>query len=74
MVDDLLSQYDFKGKTKDEVIELLGTPSRTKMFKDEWSLVYRLGPERSLISIDSEWLAFRFDPNGRVVQCEVLRD
>jgi len=50
---------------------MLGEPPETPYF-DECDLVYRLGMERGFISIDSEWLLFRFGDDGRVA--EVLID
>lgn len=40
----------------------------------EWDLVYWLGPERGFYSIDSEWLVVRLGPEGRVSDCQLVRD
>ncbi|MFS0879629.1 hypothetical protein [Metabacillus niabensis] len=74
MVDNLLSTYDLKGKTKSEVIELLGAPTDTGYFKTKTNIVYYLGNERGLISIDSEWLVIDFDEGERVVNYSVRTD
>lgn len=74
MIDDLLNDYELKGKTKDEVIKLLGTPTETEYFKDDHNIVYYLGYERGLVSIDSEWLVIDFDDNEKVKKYEVLTD
>lgn len=74
MVDNLLKNYKFKEMTKDEITGLLGTPPETNYFKDKDNIVYYLGDERGLISIDSEWLIFDFDENGKVKSYEVRRD
>lgn len=74
MVDDLLNDYEIKEMTKDEVISLLGTPSETEYFKSDNNIVYYLGYERGLISIDSEWLVIYFDDNEVVEKYRVLTD
>ncbi|MGG3927064.1 outer membrane protein assembly factor BamE [Metabacillus fastidiosus] len=74
MVDDLLNDYDLNGKTKKEVTNLLGTPTETEYFKTENNIVYYLGDERGLISIDSEWLVIEFDDSEKVKKCMVVTD
>lgn len=73
MVDDLLSRKNLRNMTKSEVIELLGEPPPTDYF-EEYDLVYRLGPERGFMSIDSEWLVIRFGKDNKVADYEVMRD
>jgi hypothetical protein len=51
------------GKTRAEIVAQLGGPSPTEHY-DEWSLVYNLGPERGLISMDNELLVVRLNPEG----------
>ena len=55
------------------VVAVLGEPTRTDYFK-EFDFVYWLGPERGLISVDSEWLVIKLDPSGRVSQAQVVTD
>lgn len=74
MVDDLLEDYDIKEMTKDEVIFLLGTPTTTEYFKVDNNIVYYLGNERGLISIDSEWLVIDFDESEKVSKYEIITD
>ncbi|WP_193224398.1 outer membrane protein assembly factor BamE [Bacillus sp. B1-b2] len=74
IIDDLLLNYDFKGMTKNEVINILGTPSETEYFKKDNNIVYHLGYERGLISIDSEWLVINFDGNEIVINYDVVTD
>ena len=73
MIDDLLQQQRLVGMDRDAVIGLLGEPARTGYFK-EFDLVYWLGPERGLFSIDSEWLVMRLDANGRVTEARLVTD
>lgn len=73
MADRLIARSTLIGDSRDEVIELLGQDPPTGYFQ-EWDLVYRLGPERGLFPMDSEWLVLRFGPNGRVSECENVRD
>jgi hypothetical protein len=73
MADWLIARRTLLGKTRAEVVELLGEPPPTGYFGD-WDMVYWLGPERGLISIDSEWLVLRLAQNGRVVDNRIARD
>ena len=66
IVDDLLSDHALTGMTEQEVLALLGGHDNDRgYFQQEGRLVYWLGPERGLISIDSEWLILEF--SGDVV-------
>jgi hypothetical protein len=73
MINDLLSRYPFIGRTRQQVIGLLGEPQKTGYFKD-WDLVYLLGPERSWMGIDSEWLVLRLNKDGTVTDAKVMSD
>ena len=73
MVDDLLQQHDFLNWPRERVVALLGEPPRTGYFS-QYDLVYWMGPERGLVRLDSEWLVFRLDVQGRVSEYRVVRD
>jgi hypothetical protein len=73
MVDDLLARNQFRGQSHAQVVALLGEPRRTDYFS-EYDLVYWLGPERGMISVDSEWLVFRLDGEGRVAEYRLVTD
>jgi hypothetical protein len=73
MADRLVAQGTIHGKTRAEVVEMLGEPPQTEYFR-EWDLVYWLGPERGFIRIDSEWLVIRLSPDGRVSEYRIVRD
>ena len=73
MIEHLVWSGQLDGLTEAQVIELLGTPPETNYFR-EWDYVYRLGPERSFIGIDSEWLVIDFDRAGMVAKYDVVRD
>lgn len=73
MVDDLLRRHRFRGMTRGQIIGLIGEPDATEYFKD-WDLVYRLGPERGFIGIDSEWLVFRLDGENHVIDFKIVSD
>jgi len=73
MVDDLLRKHPLVGLSRSQVLDLLGEPLRTDKFSD-WDLVYWLGPERALFSIDSEWLVIRFDSSQKVTDAKVVSD
>ena len=73
MVGDLLKRHSLDEMTRAEVVALLGEPDDTPYFRD-WDMVYWLGPERGLISIDSEWLVLRLDEHQQVVGHRVVTD
>ena len=64
------------GKTRAEVIEILGTPVDRE--RDEPDvLVYQLGPNRPPFpgpAMDSEWLSVILGPDDRVVRCKLWED
>ncbi|MDQ0185790.1 hypothetical protein MKX78_21375 [Cytobacillus sp. FSL R5-0569] len=73
MIDDLLHTYDLDNRHYNEVIARLGEPTKNALFKEEHNIVYYLGNERSLISIDSEWLVITFE-DQRVSKYELRTD
>ncbi len=73
MADRLVARESLLGKSRAEVVALLGDPTETEYFH-EWDLVYWLGPERGFISIDSEWLVVRFGDGGTVADYRIVRD
>ena len=72
MADGLLRSRVLLGKSRIEVVGLLGEPPKTDYFSG-WDMVYVLGPERGYFSIDSEWLVLRLR-NDRVVEARLARD
>lgn len=73
MVDDLLKKHDLHGWKRSKVEKLLGHPDLTEWEK-EGQMVYRLGPERGLFRIDSEWLVITLDGKERVTTYVLARD
>ncbi|HEY1187095.1 MAG TPA: hypothetical protein VGE74_05525 [Gemmata sp.] len=61
------------GRTRGEVVELLGPP----MWEEPDRLAYQLGPNRPPFPIpatDSEWLSVLLGPDERVVRCKLWED
>jgi hypothetical protein len=73
MVEHLMASGRLDGLTRAQVIAMLGPPDDTNYFS-EWDMVYWLGPERSLASLDPEWLVIRFGPSGTVGDYRVVSD
>jgi hypothetical protein len=73
MVDDLLATRDLRGWDRSRVVKLLGKPDMTN-WNREGQMVYLLGPERGLFSVDSEWLVITLDDKGKVAGCMLARD
>jgi hypothetical protein len=55
------------------VIELLGPPEPQNGFAG-YDMVYVLGPERSFINIDYEWLVIKLDGAGYVSEAAIVTD
>jgi len=69
MVRDLQRRHSLVGKSKSDVLALLGPPTPT----DKWGnydIVYVLGPDL----IDYYWLLIRLDEQGIVAHLEVRPD
>ncbi len=73
MVDDLPRRHALRGRTRAQVVALLGEPRPTSYFQ-EYDLVYWLGPERSALGLDSEWLVLQLDKAGRVTEHRLVTD
>ena len=73
MVDDLIDSKALDGRSREQVLTLLGPADEPGKFA-EWNLVYWLGPERGMLRLDSEWLVIRFADDGRVAGYRIVRD
>lgn len=73
MADDLVRRRLLDGRSRREVQEMLGPRDDTAKFSD-WNLVYHLGPERALFSVDSEWLVIRLGPADVVEEYRLVSD
>lgn len=74
IVDDLLANHELVGMTEEEILALLGDcDNESGYFQQAQRLVYWLGPERGLMSIDSEWLILDFN-GGIVKDCFITTD
>jgi hypothetical protein len=79
MADRLVVRHSLHGKSRAEVLGLLGSPPKEAYFQ-EYDLVYWLGRERPpllsflFVGIDSEWLVVKFGASQRVSKVRILRD
>ena len=73
MIEPFRLTHRVNGMSKQEIVDLLGPGDDTSYFSD-WDAVYWLGPERSILSIDSEWLVMRFGPDGKVIEHRIVSD
>jgi len=73
MIDSLLAERPLQGRSRAQVVELLGEPDKTDYFAD-YDLVYWLGIERGFIGIDSEWLGIKLNEQDKVVDYKILSD
>lgn len=72
MADDLVRSRLLIGRSRTEVLQLLGTPTNTDKWQD-WDMIYVLGPCRCLFPIDNEWLVLRLE-DDRVTDAQVVVD
>jgi hypothetical protein len=69
MIRDLLRRYQFRGWTRQQIVELLGEPTGKWSGFQQWDMIYVLGAERAgAWSLDDEALGFKFDASGKVVK------
>ena len=73
MAYDLVTSRRLIGLTHAEVTRLLDSPEPTDKYPD-WDIVYWIGPNRSSIPIDSEWLLMRLDATGKVSEAQLVDD
>jgi hypothetical protein len=73
MADRLVASEVLLGKTRAELVAMLGKPTETGYF-GEADMVYWLGPERGFFSIDSEWLTITLGPGGKATEVRMARD
>jgi hypothetical protein len=74
MVSDLLNRYRLIGRTRNEVINLLGQPEQKPHKFSDYDLVYVLGPDRTGMPIDFEWMLIKLDDRGRVARIKFASD
>ena len=72
LADDIIESQLLIGKTKAEVLELLGAPSSTSVMK-EGSLIYNLGKPASFFEPKMEFLLVVFK-NQKVVEVTQLQE
>ena len=72
MVHSFLAGQQPAGKSREQILALLGEPDDTRYFRD-YDMVYYLGPERGPMSIDSEWLVFKLK-DGVVTEARLAND
>jgi hypothetical protein len=66
MLDDLLNRYPLKGKSRSEIVSLLGEPTPTSKWQNS-EMIYVLGNDGSYMPIDNEWFLIDLDENQKVV-------
>jgi len=73
MIDDLMGRGLLDGATRQEVEQLLGEPDELGFLR-AGDIAYELGPERSFIRIDSDWLVIQFGSTGIVEDVVIVPD
>ena len=74
MTADLLRAYPLIGRSKTDVVNLLGPGEKTPHKFADFELVYVLGPDRSMMPIDYEWLLISVGKDGRNDSVRVVDD
>jgi hypothetical protein len=70
MIDDLSASFGLREKPVEWIDEQLGTPEATHPFPGRCDYVYWLGPARSLVATEFEWLCLNF-ADGIVVDASI---
>ena len=73
LVNDLLQEHTLTGMDTDALFALLGEETPVPVESGKINYCYYLGPERGLISIDSEWLVLTVEEN-RVTAIDFTTD
>lgn len=73
LVNDLLQEHTLTGMDTDALFALLGEETPVPVESGKINYCYYLGPERGLISIDSEWLVLTVEEN-RVTAIDFATD
>lgn len=73
MVDDLLRTHRLVGLSRQELENLLGKPNDLESAQTKSEYLYYLGPERSYLSVDSDWLDVIF-AHDKVVSAIIKPD
>lgn len=69
----LVMSGQLEGRTRAEIVAMLGPPTPTDHFADR-DMVYALGIERGFLAIDSEWLILDFSEQGICMAAEIVTD
>lgn len=73
MCRDIINKKLLLGKTKAEIIDLLGNPDNYP-FREPWGFNYWVGLQREPMKMDSAWLAIRFDDADHAVEVKMRQD
>lgn len=73
MLESVRSEVLVTGQSKEDVVDRLGPPTDTEKFADH-GLVYWIGPEKGVISVDYQWLVIDFDEKGGLSSVAVTTD
>ena len=73
MAERLIARHALAGRTRDEVIDMLGPPTTTDKLRN-WSLVYHLGAGQPQPGVESDWLVLLLDGSGLVAEARIVRE
>lgn len=73
MYRDFIARQPWRGKTIVQLEAWLGKPDHFP-FPDGWDFNYWLGPQRGPLKVDSAWLCFKFDADGKAIDARMLQD
>jgi hypothetical protein len=73
MCRDIIAKKFLLGKTKAEIVDLLGQPDNYP-FREPWGFNYWVGLQRGPMKMDSAWLAIRFDDTHHAVEVKMKQD
>ncbi len=73
MYRDFINHQPWQGKTREQLEQWLGPPDNFP-FYEGWDFNYWLGPQRGPVKVDSAWLCFKFDADGKAIDAQMLQD
>ena len=74
MADWLVQSKQLVGKSRSEIVALLGPPEEWVLWPELWDTNYYLGPCRHMVGIDTEFLVLKFDERGMLTAAAVTED
>jgi hypothetical protein len=74
MADGLVQSKGLVGKSRSEIVEMLGPPDTRTLWPELWDANYYIGPCRHIVGVDTEFLVLKFDDSGILTAAAITED